>query len=319
MADKNTKDTKDTKNKIPDSSSKNGNALPGDDPELSEDPAEAKKQLREQKKQLKSDERARKKEARQRAKDIAKQESEISDDEDPGGVSVVLVTVIIILIWLAIICLLIKLDVGGFGSNVLAPVLRDVPVINKILPADSVETESDDSFDYQGYTNLKDAVSEIKELQQQLDEAKSDSTSDATEVESLQAEVTRLKTFEDSQVEFEKVKKEFYNEVVYADKGPGIDEYKKYYESIDADTAADLYKEVVQQEESDSKLDDYVKAYSAMKPKEAAAIFEKMDDDLDLAAKILTAMDSDSRGKILGAMDPDIAAKITKLMEPESK
>ena len=56
-----------------------------------------------------------------------------------------------------------------------------------------------------------------------------------------------------------------------------------------------------------------------MKPKEAAGIFEKMDDNLDLAASILTAMDSDSRGKILGAMDPDIAAKITKLMEPESK
>ncbi|MBP8714438.1 MAG: hypothetical protein KBH85_03465 [Lachnospiraceae bacterium] len=289
------------------------------DTELPEDPSEAKKQLREQKNQLKKDEKARKKEARLRAKSISKQEAEISEDEDPGGISVVLVTVLIILIWLAIICLLIKLDVGGFGSNVLAPLIKDVPVINKILPADSIETESGDNFDYGGYTNLKDAVSEIKELQQELAQAQADSTSDATEVESLQAEVTRLKTFEDSQVEFEKVKTDFYNEVVYADNAPDIDEYRKYYESIDPDTAAELYKEVVQQEATDKKMDDYVKAYSSMKPKEAAGIFEKMDDNLDLAASILTAMDSDSRGKILGAMDPDIAAKITKLMEPESK
>ena len=289
------------------------------DTELPEDPSEAKKQLREQKNQLKKDEKARKKEARLRAKSISKQEAEISEDEDPGGISVVLVTVLIILIWLAIICLLIKLDVGGFGSNVLAPLIKDVPVINKILPADSIETESWDNFDYGGYTNLKDAVSEIKELQQELAQAQADSTSDATEVESLQAEVTRLKTFEDSQVEFEKVKTDFYNEVVYADNAPDIDEYRKYYESIDPDTAAELYKEVVQQEATDKKMDDYVKAYSSMKPKEAAGIFEKMDDNLDLAASILTAMDSDSRGKILGAMDPDIAAKITKLMEPESK
>ena len=289
------------------------------DTELQEDPSEAKKQLREQKNQLKKDEKARKKEARLRAKSISKQEAEISEDEDPGGISVVLVTVLIILIWLAIICLLIKLDVGGFGSNVLAPLIKDVPVINKILPADSIETESGDNFDYGGYTNLKDAVSEIKELQQELAQAQADSTSDATEVESLQAEVTRLKTFEDSQVEFEKVKTDFYNEVVYADNAPDIDEYRKYYESIDPDTAAELYKEVVQQEATDKKMDDYVKAYSSMKPKEAAGIFEKMDDNLDLAASILTAMDSDSRGKILGAMDPDIAAKITKLMEPESK
>ena len=160
---------------------------------------------------------------------------------------------------------------------------------------------------------------EVAELEKELEQAKADSTSDATEAESLQAEVTRLKTFEDSQIEFEKVKDDFYNQVVYADKGPGIDEYKKYYESIDPDTAEKLYKEVVQQEAADSKMDDYVKAYSAMKPKEAAGIFEKMDDNLDLAAEILTAMDSDSRGKILGAMDPDIAAKITKLMEPDSK
>jgi flagellar motility protein MotE (MotC chaperone) len=304
---------------VADQNNKNKNTAPADDQAISDDPAEAKKQLREQKKQLKNDEKARKKEARQRAKEIAKQEAEISDDEEPGGVSVVLVTAIIVLIWLAIICLLIKLDVGGFGSNVLAPVLKDVPVINKILPADSAETGTDDNFDYAGYTNLKDAVTEIKELQQELEQAKSDSTSDATEVSSLQAEVTRLKTFEDSQVEFEKVKEEFYNEVVYADKGPGIDEYKKYYESIDADNAAKLYKEVVQQEQADSKLDDYVKAYSSMKPKEAAAIFESMSDDLDLAAKILTAMDADSRGKILGAMNADTAAKITKLMEPASK
>ena len=229
------------------------------DTELPEDPSEAKKQLREQKNQLKKDEKARKKEARLRAKSISKQEAEISEDEDPGGISVVLVTVLIILIWLAIICLLIKLDVGGFGSNVLAPLIKDVPVINKILPADSIETESGDNFDYGGYTNLKDAVSEIKELQQELAQAQADSTSDATEVESLQAEVTRLKTFEDSQVEFEKVKTDFYNEVVYADNAPDIDEYRKYYESIDPDTAAELYKEVVQQEATDKKMDDYVK------------------------------------------------------------
>ncbi len=284
-----------------------------------EDPAEVKKQLREQKKQLKDDEKSRKKEARLRAREIAKQEAEISEDEEPGGVSVVLVTAIIVLIWLAIICLLIKLDVGGFGSNVLSPVLKDVPFVNKILPAGSVETGADDNFDYAGYTNLKDAVTEIKELEQQLDQAKADSTSDATQVESLQTEVKRLKTFEDSQVQFEKVKDEFYNEVVYADKGPGIDAYKKYYESIDADNAAKLYKEVVQQEQVDSKLSDYVKTYSSMKPKEAAAIFESMSDNLDLAAKILTAMDADSRGKILGAMNADTAAKITKLMEPASK
>ena len=55
-----------------------------------------------------------------------------------------------------------------------------------------------------------------------------------------------------------------------------------------------------------------------MKPKEAARIFEAMTDDLDLAAKILGAMQPDDRGKILGVMDPEVAERITKIMEPES-
>ncbi|NLG04416.1 MAG: hypothetical protein GX567_11410, partial [Clostridia bacterium] len=49
-----------------------------------------------------------------------------SDDEG-GAFSIVLITFFIVVIWLAILGFLIKLDVGGFGSSVLAPVLRDVP------------------------------------------------------------------------------------------------------------------------------------------------------------------------------------------------
>lgn len=40
-----------------------------------------------------------------------------------------------------------------------------------------------------------------------------------------------------------------------------------------------------------------------MKPKEAAAIFDSMTDNLSLVAKILNAMDAQSRGNILGKMD----------------
>ena len=55
-----------------------------------------------------------------------------------------------------------------------------------------------------------------------------------------------------------------------------------------------------------------------MKPKQAAAIFEKMSNNLNLAARILKEMSAEDRGKILGAMDTEIAAKLTKIMEPDS-
>lgn len=276
-----------------------------------------KKRLKEERKKLKSEQKAQRKEAKQRAKEISQQEDQLVGD-DEGGISVVLVTIVIVLIWIAILCLLIKLDVGGFGSNVLAPVLKDVPVINKILPSDAVETLDEEEEDYGGYTDLRDAVDYIRELELELEIAQTANNTDYEEIEELRAEIIRLQTFEDAQVEFERIKTEFYEEVVYADNGPGPEEYRKYYESMDPATAEYLYKQVVEQTETDQKIKDYAQAYAEMKPKEAAAIFEAMTDDLDLAAKILYQMSAEDRGNILGVMNSEIAARLTKIMDPDS-
>ena len=276
-----------------------------------------KKRLKDERDKIKNEQKAQRKEAKQRAKEIAKQEAQLSEDEEGGGVSVVLVTIVIVIIWLAILCLLIKLDVGGFGSGVLAPILKDVPVINKILPVDSVVT-TDDEEAYGGYTSLRDAVDYIRELELELERAQNISNTDSEELMELRTEIARLQTFEDAQVEFERIKTEFYEEVIYADKGPGAEEYQKYYENMDPATAEYLYKQVVEQVEADKELQAYAQAYSEMKPKEAAAIFESMTDDLDLAAKILYQMTAEDRGKILGVMDSEIAARLTKIMDPDS-
>ncbi len=276
-----------------------------------------KQRLKEEKKKIKDEQKAQRKEAKKRAKEISAQEAQLAEDEEAGGVSVFLVTVVIVAIWLAILCLLIKLDVGGFGSNVLAPVLKDVPVINKILPAESVIT-TDDEEAYGGYTSLREAVDYIKQLELELEQAQSSSNTDSEEMDQMRAEIERLQTFEDAQVEFERIKNDFYEEVVYADKGPGAEAYQKYYESMDPTTAEYLYKQVVQQQEASKEIKDYAQAYADMKPKEAAAIFENMTDDLELAAKILNQMSTEDRGKILGVMDPTVAARLTKIMDPES-
>lgn len=275
-----------------------------------------KKRLKEERNKIKADKKAQKKEAKQRAKEIDEEEERLGVD-DAGGVSVFLVTVVIVVIWIAILCLLIKLDVGGFGSGVLAPILKDVPVVNKILPADStITTDGEDS--YGGYTSLREAVDYIKELELQLEDAQAERSVDAEQLEELRAEIERLQTFEDAQVEFERIKTEFYEEVVYAENGPGADEYVKYYQTMDPTTAEYLYKQVIQQQEVDQEIQDYAQAYAEMKPKAAAAIFEAMTDDLDLAAKILNQMSAEDRGNILGAMDAETAARLTRIMDPDS-
>lgn len=270
--------------------------------------------LKEERKKVKEEKKA----VKRRAREIASQEGELEDEETSTG-SVFMVTFIIVLIWIGILCLVVKLDFGGFGSGVLTPILKDVPVLNKILPSASVTVAPEGEEDaYGGYTDLQEAVDYIKELELELERAQSAKTGNEDEIKELKEEVERLKTFEESQVEFQRIKTEFYEEVVYAQNGPGIEEYRKYYEEMDPSMAEYLYKQVVTQLEESDEIKGYARAYAEMKPKEAAAIFEAMPDNLELAARILGAMEADERGKILGAMDPEIAARLTKIMDPES-
>ncbi|MCQ2523926.1 MAG: hypothetical protein MJ123_06250 [Lachnospiraceae bacterium] len=276
-----------------------------------------KKQLKEDRKKLREEEKKQKKEIKQRAKELSKREAEIEDEEDSGGgVSSALVTTVIIIVWIAILCFLIKLDFWGFGSEILAPLLKDVPVVNKILPDSAVPDIRDDDA-YGGYTSLREAVDYIRTLELELEHAQKANTSDTEELTALKAEIERLQEFEAMQKEFQRIKEQFYEEIIYSENGPGAEEYRKYYESIDPATAEALYKQVVRQLEEDNEIKEFAATYSAMKPKQAAGIFEQMTDNLNLVAKILNAMDTDTRGSILGVMDATVASKLTKIMDPE--
>ena len=275
-------------------------------------------QLKESKKQFKQEQKNQRKEAKKKAKELESQERELDEQIDGSSASVVIVTLFIILIWLGILVLLVKMDVGGFGSNVLTPILKDVPVINKILPSESTTETTKNEEAYGGYNSLKDAVEQIKTLEKQLDQAQSTNATYAEQIDTLKTEVQRLKTFEDNQVEFQKIKEQFYEEVVYAENGPGADEYRQYYEEMDPTTAEALYKQVIQTEAADKQMQEYANTFSNMQASEAAAILGNMTDNLDLAASILKNLDVSTRGAILGAMHSAIAARIVKIMDPNS-
>ena len=274
------------------------------------------------KKAAKKAEKARRKEEKRNRK-LAKKEAkkngttdEFEEESGGGKAAVVFVTLMIIVIWIAILAVLIHFDVGGFGSTVMQPILKDVPYVNKILPkTEEEETKTKEDSKYP-YKTVDEAVAYIKELEKELADAKESNSENDAYVADLEAQAAQWKEYKENEQKFEEEKAKFYKEVVFSDQAPDINEYKKYYESIDPQNAENLYKQVVEQQEKDDDMSDYVKAYSQMKPKQAAAIFDTMTDDLELVAKILSAMKADARGDILGNMKTDTAAKVTKLMEP---
>ncbi|HBH97964.1 MAG TPA: hypothetical protein DDY23_00165 [Lachnospiraceae bacterium] len=274
------------------------------------------------KKAAKKAEKARRKEEKRNRK-LAKNEAkkngttdEFEEESGGGKAAVVFVTLMIIVIWIAILAVLIHFDVGGFGSTVMQPILKDVPYVNKILPkTEEEETKTKEDSKYP-YKTVDEAVAYIKELEKELADAKESNSENDAYVADLEAQAAQWKEYKENEQKFEEEKAKFYKEVVFSDQAPDINEYKKYYESIDPQNAENLYKQVVEQQEKDDDMSDYVKAYSQMKPKQAAAIFDTMTDNLELVAKILSAMKADARGDILGNMKTDTAAKVTKLMEP---
>ena len=254
--------------------------------------------------------------AKKRAKMAGDMDLELDEESSVGGkIAVFFVTLIIFIIWLAIILLLIKWDVGGFGSGVLGPVLKDVPYVNRILPDSVTEEQTTEDTAYM-FDSMEDAVNRIKELEVQLAQAQNAQTSDAEYIAQLEGQAAELAKYRQEEAQFEAEKQKFYEEVVFGESAPDIKEYMVFYESIDPANAEIIYRQVAQQQAVNAELEEYVKTYSQMKPKEAAAIFNTMTNDLQLVADILTNMDAQSRANILGKMDSETAAKVTEIMQP---
>lgn len=238
-----------------------------------------------------------------------------NDEEKAGGklLSAVLIFMIIV-VWLAAMVILIKLDVGHFGSRILRPVLKDVPVINMILPAASDDEAANETS--LPYKNLAEALAQIDALNATVAADQEKIQSMTEQIQEKDNEIVRLKGFEDDQERFVQLKNEFYNEVVYGNSAPDADTYIKWYESIDPDAAEEIYRQVVAQQQASSEIKDLATTYAEMEPASAAKILETMKGDLDTVTKIMQEMASSDRAEIMAEMDPDFAANITKKLMP---
>lgn len=274
-----------------------------------------KAKLKEEKKQFKKEQKEQRKEAKRRAAEIAKQEEALGEDGG-NGIVTLMATLLIVVLWLAVICVIVKLDIGGFGSSVLTPILKDVPVLNRILPGTpSSVLNPEEGENYGGYASIEEAVDYIRQLELQLEREQTASKAKDSDLDLARAEILRLREFEERQQEFQRIKTEFYEEVVN-ELSP--EEYRKYFEAMDPTTAEYIYRQVVIQLQESAEVQEYAARYSSMKPKAAAAIFETMTDNLNLVAKILRSMSTDDSGAILAAMDSELAGRLTKMMDPDS-
>lgn len=155
------------------------------------------------KKAAKKAEKARRKEEKRNRK-LAKKEAkkngttdEFEEESGGGKAAVVFVTLMIIVIWIAILAVLIHFDVGGFGSTVMQPILKDVPYVNKILPkTEEEETKTKEDSKYP-YKTVDEAVAYIKELEKELADAKESNSENDAYVADLEAQAAQWKEYKE--------------------------------------------------------------------------------------------------------------------------
>lgn len=242
---------------------------------------------------------------------MAKRDDNVIDREQGGSRFVtVLIALVIIAIWLVVFACLIKFDVGGIGSNVLYPVLKDVPVVNRILPTPSEEDQAREG-NY-NYTTLKSANERIRELENQLASQDSTTTANSDYIADLEAQVQRLQRYKDAEDAFNRRVKAFDEKVVFNENAPDISEYRSYYEEISPENAEQIYRQVLDQLQYSEKAKELASYYSSMDAASAAKTLSEMSEDLDLVCDILENMGERNAAAILQEMDSAYAAQITK-------
>ncbi|MGN0506783.1 MAG: hypothetical protein ACI4FZ_09485 [Lachnospiraceae bacterium] len=246
---------------------------------------------------------------------MAKKNEEQRESKESGVGSKILTALIIMLIlfiWLAILALLIKFDVGGLGSRTLRPILKDIPVINRILPAISEEEQAYENA--YPYKSLAEAVERIKELEETTDKLMEENEDYAARQLEMQREIDNLQHYEEEWETYLKLKEEFDRNIVFGEKAPSTEEYIKWYETMNPKTAAAIYEELMTEKKYDTAIQEKADYLSKMKADAAAAILEEMTSDLDLVCDLLECMKQSQVTDILSKMDSLYSARIINHM-----
>jgi len=229
----------------------------------------------------------------------------------------IIFAVLTILVWLTIFCVMVKLDVNGFGSKIMYPIFKDVPIINLILPeATDEQLVSEENLPYK---NLSEAIDYIKELELQIQGYQEENIEQESQITDLQAEVARLQDFETDWLAFQQEREEYYQEVVLGNGSEMMSSFQKWYENMDSETAEKIYRQVIERFEQLKLDEEFVSTFEEMDAEQAAAIFVEMSGDLDTVVKILRSVNTDTRSAILSALAADdavLAAKLTQLLAP---
>lgn len=228
--------------------------------------------------------------------------------------------IVVVFLVAGVFAALVKLDIFGIGTQIVAPKIQNIPIINLILPKTEMtidETglnETQDLGDY-NFQSLEQAVEKLKATEILLKEKEQQAETLNSEIELINKEIERLKVFEQKQVQFEADKAAF-DQLVAEQAGP--EAFMTYVEQVYPEQALSIYGDLVQEQKINDDIAEISDMYGNMKAVKAAAILEETTKtDIDMVSQILFQLEPSLSGAILAAMDPTVADKVSRYMYPD--
>ncbi len=201
-----------------------------------------------------------------------------------------------LIIFLGTLFAIFYFDIGGTQKYV-----RDVPVLNKLIPVSTDLADIEDELSTYSYNKLLKYTVNLyrqneinkKELDALKDEASKWAGEDGTvikgkydelntQLDEALDEVIRLKEYENEYLKIEK-NKEKQDQAIALNNTAA---YRSYFETLYKNEATELYKSVIEQEKYDTDFVNYVSAFSEMTPQKAALVIEQLArTDFDVESK----------------------------------
>lgn len=216
---------------------------------------------------------------------------------------------ILILIILALLVLAIKLDIGKVSTNFIGPRIKNIPIINKILPKASENEEGpyDDFTDREFIDTIGTSTAELERAKQEIEDQ-------FLQIVDLEKRIENLQVFEDEYLTF-KEEKRIFDEYVAAG---NTEEFAQFYQQMYPENAQEVYAQIVQVQQMTKEQRKYASLVSEMDGTRAAKVLENLfETDMDIILAILSNMETESASAILEEMEAEIAAAVIKQLSPE--
>lgn len=228
---------------------------------------------------------------REKMKELARQKKVLDEELDELKGNTVKGKAVCMLVFLLLTGLLlglsvgiVKLDVGGVASTLLSPLIGDVPIARSILPGEMQrKSPSELAAEQAAFQTRAEAEQTAAQAAAEAEQAAAQAAAEAEQA-AAQAAAEAEQAAVQAQAE--------------------------------AEALAEAATQAQAEAEAAKALQDYVDTYSAMKPQDAAKLFEgMMPDQEDVVISILEKLTPEARAAILSNMSITNAADLTEKMQ----